>query len=669
MKENIGILDPNGEHPNPLTKQPYSEQYKKLALKWSSLPAYKKANDVIHSIRTSQVTLIISGTGSGKTVLVPKFALHATDYEKNIIVTLPKQIVAKKAAIYSADTLDVELGKEVGYVYKGSDKSAISRNTKLVYATDGTLVAKLMKDPLLSDIQVVVIDEAHERKVQIDFLLYLLKNVLKHRKDFRLVIMSATINEEIFENYYKQLSFKKINVGSQPNHPIESIYYKGKIDEQSYVQVGMDILTDILKHKNDGDVIFFITSVSEAEKVCKYITANFSFVYCQEVYSGMNKQEELYATDPELYKEKGFTRKVLLATSVAESSLTVDGIKYIIDGGFELYGSYDPILNAKKLDRQRITQAQVKQRMGRTGRTGPGVCYHLYSEETFQKMEKYPAPAILKSDITDHILRLLSQDNVQTIQKVTKILNKFIEPPQSLYVNSSIDQLQELKLVDQDKITDLGLLIAKLPISDIQHGICLLYAFRYKMFNDCMKVFNLMNLLKKSMKSLYYNTDNESKKQLRRKLRHKNGDFIALLNIIDKYDEEGKEFCLEYALNCNLLMKAKSSLKEQYPRVFGYFQKIKEDIYTLIPVDHKVNKMKRNKKIQYILFQGYFTNVIQRVNGMYYVKDTPVSISKNNLLTDIDKSKILYQELFLQNNKGEINMVTVLSASILPILD
>ena len=171
IMNNIGILDPAGINDNPLTGKPYSQQYKDLAKIWSTFPAYDKATEIIDSIKNNQVILITSGTGSGKTVLLPKYVLHTFDYKGKIAVTLPKQIIAQSSAEFAAKTLDVTIGKEVGYKFKGSDKKSLNKNTNLLFATDGTIVAKLLNDPYLLEYNAIIIDEAHERSLNIDFLL------------------------------------------------------------------------------------------------------------------------------------------------------------------------------------------------------------------------------------------------------------------------------------------------------------------------------------------------------------------------------------------------------------------------------------------------------------------------------------------------------------------
>src|SRR3990172_3963293 len=185
-EEKLGILDPDGDKLNPLNNKPYSNTYKELAKIWSKFPTYKRNKEIIDAIKSNQVLLITAETGSVKTVLIPKFALHVLNYgkdDKKIAVTLPKQMIAKSAAEFAATTLDIKLGEEVGYQYRGSPSESKSQNTKLLYATDGTIVARLNNDPELKDFDIVIIDEAHERKVQIDFLIYLLRETLKLRPD------------------------------------------------------------------------------------------------------------------------------------------------------------------------------------------------------------------------------------------------------------------------------------------------------------------------------------------------------------------------------------------------------------------------------------------------------------------------------------------------------
>jgi len=173
--DNIGVLDPLGKNINPLNNLAYSDTYKELGKVWSKFPVYKNVRQHITDIKNNQVILITASTGSGKSALLPRILMHTMGYKGRIVMTLPKQIITKSAAIYSSRTSDVKIGEHVGYQYKGSPKSAKSDKTNMLYSTDGSIVAMLIKDPLLTAFDSILVDELHERKIQIDFILMLLK--------------------------------------------------------------------------------------------------------------------------------------------------------------------------------------------------------------------------------------------------------------------------------------------------------------------------------------------------------------------------------------------------------------------------------------------------------------------------------------------------------------
>ena len=291
FKDKIGVLDPTGEKPNPLTGKDFSQQYKDLAKKWSSFPAYKKAEDVLKSIADNQITMIISGTGSGKSVLIPKFALHYTNYQGKIAMTLPKKVVTLSAAAFAAQTMDVELGQEMGYIYKGSPKNMSGEKNKMVYMTDGVLIMKFVRDPTLSEFKVVIIDEAHERKIQIDLIMLFLKKLVLSgkRPDLKIIIMSATIDGEKYKRYFaspldknnpnitSEPTFNIINISGQPNHEIKTIFLEKEI--KSYITEGLKIISNLIDMKIKSDMLFFITTSNEAIQLCRTIRPKYSNTY------------------------------------------------------------------------------------------------------------------------------------------------------------------------------------------------------------------------------------------------------------------------------------------------------------------------------------------------------------------------------------------------------
>lgn len=673
----IGILDKDGVNLNPLTNNPYSDEYKKLANIWSKFPAYEDAENIINTIKNNQVTLVISGTGSGKTVLIPKYVLHVLDYKGKVAVTLPKQVITKSSAEFAAKTLDVELGKQVGYKYKGSPKNAKSNKTKLLYATDGTIVAKLLNDQTLKDFDAVVIDEAHERKVQIDFLLYLLKETIKLRPEFKLIIMSATINSEIFKNYYVGSSFAEVNIGGKTNYPITSIFLNKAIDYNLVLEKGFDILVELLNKpliKNEAnDIIFFVTSANEALMLCEKLNEyqkNNKCTLCIEMFSGIKPEKQELAQDKELYKKDSeYNRKVVIATNVAESSLTIDGIKYVIDSGYEFKSSYDPICRARKLDRQLITIAQVKQRMGRSGRTEPGICYHLYTEDQYKNMESFPKPDIMTSNIVGECLGLMNIDIIQSVDNLRDVLSKFIEVPDKLYINDAIELLRQSKCIENGTITSLGSLANKLH-NDPMSGIAFIYGYMYNCAYEVINIIGVIDTIKQNMNELFINDDKMRYKIMKskEKFKHKYGDHLAILKIYDKFNKQyennkGHEWCYKNMLNFNILKKSKDTIIQLTKNAIP----ILKEAGNFIVVNDKINNLSIEKKILTCLCLAYRQNIGRLSNKYYHTNscgDMSITLDRNSYVYEKKPKRVLFHELFISMGNPKLNIVSKITTSI-----
>ena len=370
LLKKIGILDPDGIEDNPLTNEPYrniyydpdqeitkyNPTYRSISdNSWTTFPMYEIREKSINMIYENQVILIVSGTGSGKTVLTPKYTLHALNYQGKIAITNPKRIPSEENAIYAAKTLDVKLGDQVGLKFRGSDANHYSQNSKLVYCTDGFILAKLKTDPLLNDYDCVIIDEAHERGVNIDLLLLLLKDVVFHRPKFKLIIMSATINDQIFKDYFPKDKFKFgiIDAGSKPNKPVkeyflEDIKFLNKKSiynikdgnviikrDYDYLEPAVKIAINILSKTESGDILIFVGGKGQGGDGCLLLQQELAKVnenrdvklYCDVLHSATSKVSKEYIKSMEEYKSKPggpYNRKVIFATEVAESSITFD---------------------------------------------------------------------------------------------------------------------------------------------------------------------------------------------------------------------------------------------------------------------------------------------------------------------------------------------------------
>jgi pre-mRNA-splicing factor ATP-dependent RNA helicase DHX15/PRP43 len=633
---NIGILDPTGINLNPLTNDEYSQEYKDLALSWSSLPAYKHIHNIINKVENNQVILVVSTTGSGKTVLLPKILLHVLDYKGKIAITLPKQIIAKSAAEYAAKTLDVKIGTYVGYQYKGSSKSGKSANTNLLYATDGTIVAQLLKDPSLSDFNAVIIDEAHERKVQIDFLLYLLKQTVKIRPDFKLIIMSATINKNIFIDYFKGFKFGNVDIGGERTFPIKSIFLDKSIKDNEYIETGTKIINKILKQKNSasGDILFFVTSVNETFESCKKFNVVSANEYCIEVYAGMNQERQDLAQDKNSYKTKfGKERKIVISTNVAESSLTIDGIRYVVDSGLELHGFYDPKLRARILNKSLITRAQAVQRMGRAGRTESGTCYHLYTKDDFEnKMQQYPEPTIRVSNIYGECLRLLNIPSIKNTEVLKKTLSEFIEPPSDVYVNDAISQLNQLGLLEFDGtkgiLNELGTLMSSIQFDPMQ-GLSIYMGYNMNCMREVVAIIVMIDAMKGNMSDLFIKPVEEVSEEYKvsplmkkfinskKNLSHKYGDHLTLLHIFlkflkytkDQNENKLSDWLYKHFLKRTTLEKAKKYYKKVIYTIQNSFSSIKK-----IHFDN-INENSLENRILACISYGYKINIAHKINN------------------------------------------------------
>lgn len=682
---NIGIFDPDGKNNNPFNDKPYSDTYKNLSKFWSNLPAYSMAEIVVKSIIKNDVLLVISGTGSGKTVLVPKFCLHATNYKGRIIVTLPKKIITKKAAEFSAKTLDVELGEQVGYQFRGENLK--SKKTNLLYSTDGSIISQIKKDPLLRRIDIVIIDEAHERKVQIDLLLYLIKNAIKMRKEknmkpLKLIIMSATINEEMFKKYYSEFNYDSLFLSGTPNFPIESIYLESPLDIKTnkYLEEGQNIIKNIINKINindskfpDGDILFFVCTVLECEQISEKLSETLKDCFIMPLYSGFNPDLEQYISSPDKYKElnKKFKRRIFISTNVAESSLTIDGIVYVIDSGLEISVKFDPTKNINIMTKNFITKAQMTQRKGRAGRTKPGIAYHLYTPKEQEDTINFPEPEIRKIDIKNTCLSLLKlgndinqlsksstiiQDNVLggpefNIEDVINMFMNFIEPPGEPFITNGFDFAIKHNLIDFDmKLSKEGELVIESKL-DIQDALTLLYAWNISLdiFQKVFKIICICSQLKSGINDLFYH-DIDKKKRTKIIEEFKkdslNSEHILLYKIYEKIEKNKSRGIFNYKLY--------DSIKHLYDKQYTKLEEVykKYDIKIDIDSDTKTNTIYKN--IIYSFNYGYRGNRSFRRGNIFKYNEITCDTFKSAFNFNKYNSIIFYLNLHVN---GRLNLM------------
>jgi len=659
IDNSIGIYDIKGAKINPLNNLSYSDEYKVLSKFWSNLPGYEYIDKCTKSIRENDVILIASGTGSGKTVLIPKFALHVNEYKGKIIVTLPKKIITKKAAEFAAKTLDVKLGEYVGFQYKGENNK--SKNTVLLYSTDGSIISMIKNDPLLLDIDILIIDEAHERKVQIDLLLYLIKNAIKMRKEknhkpLKLIIMSATINEEIFKAYYQDFKFDYLFLSGKPNYPIESFYLKESIISKNnlYIEEGIKIINEIvnnknkkiINNKNTGDILFFVTTVQECNEISEKLTETIKTAFIMPLYSGFPSDLEPYINDQLKYKElnSDFTRRIFISTNVAESSLTIDGIVYVIDSGLEISVKYDPNI---------ITKAQISQRKGRSGRTQNGYCFHLYTEEEEKNAIDFPDPEIKKIDIKNLCLSLfkLGYDIRRDFntEETIRMLTEFIQPPLQSYIEDGFSFLFDNHCIENNKLSHKGRLITASRL-DITDGLSLIYAYNISklVFNKVFKIICIYSLLKKSINDLFFDDIEESERESILKKLSKdcdNSEHILLYKIYKEIDDNTRD---NKVFNISLYNDIKKLYESQKDRLY--------DLYSKFNIKIDIKKDTTNKNVICSFNYGFKDYKVIKKNNKFYYNNIICEIKSIFKYENIN-NLIFYLNIFI-NEKLNINIIS-----------
>jgi pre-mRNA-splicing factor ATP-dependent RNA helicase DHX15/PRP43 len=556
--------------------------YANLATKWSQLTVYKYKDELLDSIKNNQVTLAKAGTGVGKTVLIPKIALHAFNYEGKVLTTIPKRLITRSNAEYAAKCLDSKLGDHVGYYFKGDNK--ISKNSKLIFTTTGSILSKVTgNDPYLEDYNCIVIDEAHERSVQTDLLLLLIKNALKKRKDLRLVIMSATINLEAFRNYYKEFTFSEVDIPGL-TFSVKQFWLPQR--PENWYKSAVERVMKILTTTDEGDILIFGKASSDGVQVCSMLDKEIAdynknksnpdemiIPFCVKLAGNSTQEEEDLAKDEKAYMEiksnlyKGnYNRKVVVSTNVAESSLTIDGIVYVIDSGYEFRESYNPETMVRSLLEEYAPQSSIIQRKGRAGRTREGYCYHLYSEREYNELEKYPIPDIQKTDLSSYLLDLMRLAYIHNIGELKNLLKEFISPPAISFVESSLKLLESLGAITTKEkygeLTEKGRAISQFRGIKLGLANTILYSNYIKCYMSVIDIVSLLIVADGQLSNILLDfkvnkkLPEQKQKQLKRdydqsinKFTMSSGDIFTLLKIFREFKEKTSELKLEGLLS------------------------------------------------------------------------------------------------------------------------
>ncbi|WP_411358336.1 ATP-dependent RNA helicase HrpA [Pseudidiomarina salilacus] len=530
------------------------------------LPVVQAKQEIQQAIRQHQVVIVAGETGSGKTTQLPKMLLelgYGRHTEGTLIGhTQPRRLAARSVAQRIAEELQTQLGDKVGYKVRFQDQTAPSTAIKLV--TDGMLLAELQNDPMLRQYDALIIDEAHERSLNIDFLLGVLATLLPKRPDLKLIITSATIETERFAKHFHNAPIIEV---SGRTYPVELRYRPLETEDDSgdTVQGVCDAVQELYQEAS-GDILIFASGEREirdfAEAISELDLANTEIL---PLFARLSAAEQ-----NRVFQVHG-QRRIVIATNVAETSLTVPGIRYVIDPGTARISRYSYRTKVQRLPIEKISQASANQRMGRCGRVAPGICIRLYSEEDFLQRPEYTEPEILRTNLAAVILQMTAA-KLGDIRKFP-----FIDRPDDRFVKDGMNLLQELHALKTSsarrkrkggngpQLTTLGRQLAQLPI-DPRLARMVLAANEFGCMQEVMIITAALSIQDPRERP---QQAQQKADELHQRFHDKDSDFAAYLKLWDYLQERQKEL-------------SKSQFRKQMKAEFLHFLRVREwqDVYS-----------------------------------------------------------------------------------------
>ncbi|WP_203581243.1 ATP-dependent RNA helicase HrpA [Microbacterium hibisci] len=503
------------------------------------LPVSAARDEIARAVRDHQVVIVAGATGSGKTTQLPKIALELG--RTRIAHTQPRRIAARTIAERVAEELQVPLGSTVGYKVRFTDK--VSEDTRIALLTDGILLNEIHRDRLLRRYDTIIVDEAHERSLNVDFLLGYLRRILPKRPDLKVVITSATIDPESFAKHFAQADGTPAPIieVSGRTYPVEIRYRAparpAKGEDESDDVDGITAALRELDREAAGDVLVFLPGEAEirdaADAVRGMYAKDAAPTEVLPLYGRLSSAEQHRVF--ERSQVAGIRRRVILATNVAETSLTVPGIRYVVDTGTARISRYSNRSKVQRLPIEPVSQASAQQRSGRAGRTSDGIAIRLYAEDDFDARPEFTEPEILRTSLASVILQMLSLGfgDISSFP--------FLTPPDSRGVKAALDLLIELGAVrtgrDHPTLTDLGREISRLPI-DPRFARMLLEARRSGVLRDVLAIVAGMSIQDVRERP---EERREEADRLHARFTDPTSDFLSLLNLWNHLQEKQAE--------------------------------------------------------------------------------------------------------------------------------
>ncbi|KAH6862186.1 P-loop containing nucleoside triphosphate hydrolase protein [Alternaria alternata] len=592
-----------------------------------SLPVFKFRNQLLEAVATHQILIVVGDTGSGKTTQMTQYLAEA-GYGNELVIgcTQPRRVAAMSVAKRVAEEVGCALGNEVGYTIRFEDKT--SPDTRIKYMTDGILQREILLDPMLSKYSCIMLDEAHERTIATDVLFGLLKKTLKRRPDMKLIVTSATLDADKFSEY-----FYKCPIFSIPGRtfPVEVMY--SKEPESDYLDAALVTVMQIHLTEPAGDILLFLTGKEEIDSSCEIISERMKAL-------GPNVPElmilPIYGALPSEVASRIFepapngTRKVVIATNIAETSLTIDGIYYVVDPGFVKQSSYDGKLGMDRLQITPISQAQARQRSGRAGRTGPGKCFRLYTEAAFQnEMLPTTIPEIQRQNLSNTILMLKAMG-------INDLLHfDFMDPPPTNTMLTALEELYQLgALDDEGLLTRLGRQMADFPM-DPSLSKSLIKSVDLQCSDEILTIVAMIS----ATQNVFHRPRDKQQQadQKKQKFNDPSGDHITLLNVYNGWKQGG--FSTPWCHENFVMPKNMQRVRDVRNQLLQIMARHK----------HQVVSCGRNTiKVRQALCSGFFRNSARKDPAEGYrtlVEGTPVYLHPSSSLFGKPAEHVIYHSL------------------------
>lgn len=532
-------------------------------IEYEKLPVYQQRERILECIKNNQVIVVQSPTGSGKTTQLP-IILHEALYSENgmIAVTQPRRIAALSVSEFIAKQLKTTFPGLVGYKMRFEDQT--NNSTKIKIMTDGILLQEMKLDPYLTKYSVVMVDEAHERSLNIDFVLGLLKRVLQARSDFKVIVSSATMNVEAFSNYFDDCPIVTIDTIT---YPVTVVYDPPSIPASTSTIASCDsLLTKIeqtidrvLANKNSGDILCFLPG----EKIIKDCMWRLSHSYLGRklhiipLYGRLAKEEQERVFDSAPFGK----RKLVIATNIAETSITIPGITTVIDSGLAKLNFYNPRTYTSSLNETTVSKASCNQRKGRAGRTQPGICYRIYSRKDFDTRPLYTTEEIYRTDLSEVVLRM-AELGITDFEDFD-----FISKPGTEGIRGAIDTLKMLKALNEDHtLSKIGKLMVEFPLMPRISRIIVESIMNYPEVME--EVLIAASFLSAQSPFILPPGEETDARQAHHTFRDMYGDFVSYVRIFRAFTsaKNSESFCEKYYLDHRVMCEI-ANIKEQLQQI------------------------------------------------------------------------------------------------------